>query len=205
MKSAAIAVAPAAMSPGSLSKSNSTSPPIVWRAGAVAVLAPEVTIAWQVPVARLPPSTEIVERSERTSHRTLTVAFADGGGIDWQGSGVQVAAPALAPPSTAHSAGVRSSHSAPPLFARQHWMSSFAGGVTGSQGFGSHEVASTTMPPSAAHASAVRSSHSGPASWGIQQTRSASTGGGPPPPRVGRAAGPAPTRPPPPPPPSPAP
>jgi putative acetyltransferase len=46
MNDASIAVAPAAMSPASLSKSNSTSSPTVARAPAVALLAPDVARAW---------------------------------------------------------------------------------------------------------------------------------------------------------------
>jgi hypothetical protein len=44
MNAAAIALAPAAMSPLSLSKSNCASSPMVGRAGAVAVLPPEMAL-----------------------------------------------------------------------------------------------------------------------------------------------------------------
>lgn len=77
MKLRAIAVAPAAMSAGLLSKSNSTSSPIAVWAGAEATLKPELTTADQRTLSgvRLLPSTEIFERSpERTSQRTRIVA-----------------------------------------------------------------------------------------------------------------------------------
>jgi len=69
---AAMRVAPSRTSPGSLSKSNSTSPPTACRVPVVAVPPAARTRARKAPPAglRLLPSTEIFERFERRSQRS---------------------------------------------------------------------------------------------------------------------------------------
>src|SRR5262245_56655731 len=99
----AIAVAPAAMSSGSLSKSNSTSSPTVGAAPLVATLPPEVSRAEYVPLARLLPSTDARARSARRSQTTRTVAV-PGSVVDVDppgkhGFGVHEPGPRFMPPS----------------------------------------------------------------------------------------------------------
>jgi len=78
MKVAEMAVAPAAMSSGSLSKSNSTSSPTVALAGEAAEFVPELTVALYVPRVRSFPSTEIFERPlVRSSQRRRSSAALD--------------------------------------------------------------------------------------------------------------------------------
>src|SRR5262249_43386826 len=68
-----------------------------------------------------------------------------------------------------HSSGDSTSHSAPPTFPWQHWMSPGGGGVDVVHGSGSHAVALFTVPPAAVQWSGVSSSHSDSSPSATQQ------------------------------------